>query len=124
MIRLTAPRLYSARGLLFMLLTNPVAIYMLMITMVSGSVSVYSQIFELQRQNKEWLAINRLLRERIKELDFLQEIFNDLIKTYDLDGTIKTILDMAIKITYSEAGLVMPEIINKNPDLTRWKETH
>ncbi|MCL6479078.1 MAG: hypothetical protein K6T65_11800 [Peptococcaceae bacterium] len=107
-----------------MLLTNPVAIYMLMITMVSGSVSVYSQIFELQRQNKEWLAINRLLRERIKELDFLQEIFNDLIKTYDLDGTIKTILDMAIKITYSEAGLVMPEIINKNPDLTRWKETH
>lgn len=76
-------------------------------SLLSGATDVFSGIVDLQRQNTELLAINRLLRERIKELDFLQGVFNDLIKTYDLDGTVTSILDMAIKITYSEAGLVM-----------------
>lgn len=74
---------------------------------VPGAADVFSRIIELQRENNELLAANRMLHERVKQFELLQEVFNDLIKTYDLDGTIKSILDMAIKITYSEAGLVM-----------------
>ncbi len=72
-----------------------------------GAADVFSQVAELKRQNAELLAINLILHERIKELDFSQHVFNDLFKNYNLDSTIKSILDMATKITCSEAGLIM-----------------
>ncbi|MEW6697605.1 MAG: HD-GYP domain-containing protein [Bacillota bacterium] len=62
---------------------------------------------QLERQNKELLAINNLLRNKMKEISFLHGVLTDLIKTCDFEGTVEAILDMAIKITDSEAGFIL-----------------
>lgn len=69
----------------------------------------HSRVAELERQNNELLVVNRMLKKKVKELDFLHEVLTGLIKNYNLEGTIEAILDMAIKITDSEAGYVMLE---------------
>lgn len=74
-----------------------------------GLVDAFSRIIELERQNTDLLAVNRVLQNRVKELNFLHEVLTGLIKNYNLEGTIEAILDMAIKITDSEAGYVMLE---------------
>ncbi|MCL6479915.1 MAG: HD domain-containing protein [Peptococcaceae bacterium] len=67
----------------------------------------YSRFKELEQQNNELLAVNRMLQKKVKELTFLHQVLTGLIKNYNLEGTIEAILDMAIRITDSEAGYVM-----------------
>lgn len=59
------------------------------------------------RHKKDLIAINLALREKIKELSFLQEVLVSLTKNYNYRDTIEAILDMAISITGSEAGFVV-----------------
>ncbi|GAB6158741.1 hypothetical protein JCM39194_19410 [Desulfotomaculum varum] len=62
---------------------------------------------QLEQQNQELLQANRLLHSKVREITFLHGILTDLIKTYDFEGTVRAILDMAMKITGSEAGLIL-----------------
>lgn len=62
---------------------------------------------ELERQNKELRNVIRMLQNKVNELDFLHQVLTGLIKNYNLEGTIEAILNMAIKMTNSEAGCVM-----------------
>ncbi|CCO08184.1 HD-GYP domain-containing protein [Desulforamulus hydrothermalis] len=62
---------------------------------------------QLERQNQELLQTNQLLRSKVREISFLHGILTDLIKTCDFEGTVEAILDMAMKITGSEAGLIL-----------------
>ncbi|MCL5780762.1 MAG: HD domain-containing protein [Firmicutes bacterium] len=64
------------------------------------------RIEQLEQQNEELLAINRMLCKKVKEISFLHGVLTDLIKTYDFEGTVEAILDMAMKITNSEAGFI------------------
>jgi putative nucleotidyltransferase with HDIG domain len=47
------------------------------------------------------------LKQRLKEVQFFNEILLTLIKTTDMDSTLAAILDLAIKITHSEVGGVL-----------------
>lgn len=76
---------------------------------IKGLADEYLRIRELELQNNELLAANRMLQKKVVELSFLHEVLGGLIKNYNLEGTIKAILDMAIDITDSEAGYVMLE---------------
>ncbi|OPY62332.1 MAG: Cyclic di-GMP phosphodiesterase response regulator RpfG [Pelotomaculum sp. PtaU1.Bin065] len=66
-------------------------------------------VIKLKRQNKALFSLNRMLQKRVRELSFLHEVLTGLIYNYNLEGTIEAILDMAIKITDSEAGYVLLE---------------
>ena len=83
----------------------------------SGLTDVYSRLSELKNQNNELLFVNQALQKKVDELGFLHEVLTGLIKTYDLEGTIEAILDMAIRITDSEAGYVM--LVTKGDDSLR-----
>ncbi len=59
------------------------------------------------------------LLERIKELDVLQEVTNDLNATLDLEQIASTVLHHAVRKTAAEAGLV-GLYINGSPRWTSW----
>ncbi len=53
-------------------------------------------------------GLNKIeLQKRLKEIQFINKVLLTLIKTTDMDSTLAAILDLAIKITRSEAGGVL-----------------
>lgn len=66
-----------------------------------------NRILLLEKQNMLLTQKNALLQEKVNEISFLHNVLTNLIKTYDFEGTVEAILDMAIKITHSEVGFVL-----------------
>lgn len=61
---------------------------------------------ELSKVNSELIEDNRKLQRKVSEATFLNEVFANLIKSADLEGTINSILNMAVQITRSEVGCI------------------
>ncbi len=62
--------------------------------------------------NKKLAEVNSRLERKVTELSFLYEVATNLMKSYDLTNLLESVLNMALKITGSEAGcILLPDIL-------------
>lgn len=76
-------------------------------SLFNNSQIVSVRLEELERENIRLKIKNKSLEKRLAEVTFLHDVLTDLIKTGDFQGTTEAILEMAVKITKSEAGYVV-----------------